>query len=357
MKKFTWIIPLIGSMIIITSCKKNEVAPTVSETDQIASGSALSLASAANPNSLKITTIAGQPFHFGYADGIGKQALFHNPFGIDLSEDGYLYVADSYNSKVRKILLSDNSVTTVNLPNAADGSAIIGPYIVRVAKDGTLNIIANEPKPVWIVKPGGTVLTPRYAPKAAPSGDIERDPSGNFFWAAEVDSQVVNNKLILQPYLKKFYINDATGFIGTSPLTLNINAIEEPDRSDFDILDFYPGYNGVKYVVINHTRLYKLSSSGVFSRIYKDMVFNEIYSIVSSRDSRTLYLAETGQIRCIANGVHKFLAGPSLVYHDGRDGTGSTADIFAEKLALSKDESTLYFSDNNTHTIRKMQLK
>ncbi|WPU93434.1 hypothetical protein SNE25_29370 [Mucilaginibacter sabulilitoris] len=355
MKKFTWTILLISSMVIITSCKKNEneVTPTVTETDQIASGSAPSLASAASPNSLKITTIAGQPFHLGYADGPGKQALFNWPIGIDLSEDGYLYVADTNNDKVRKILLSDNSVTTVNIPNAPDGTPIDGPFTIRVAKDGTLNIIAND---VWIVKPDGTVLRPGH-PANSVQTDIERDPSGNFFWTAEVDTKVVNNRLDLKAYLKKFYINDVTGLLGTSPLTLDVNAIDEADRHDFDILDFYPGYNGVKYVVINHTRLYKLSSSGVFSRIYRDMVFNEIYNIVSSRDSRTLYLAESGQIKCIADGVHKFLAGPSLVYHDGRDGTGSTADIFAERLALSKDENTLYFSDLNTSTIRKMQLK
>jgi DNA-binding beta-propeller fold protein YncE len=64
---------------------------------------------AASSNSLKITTIAGQPYHLGYADGIGKQALFNRPIGINLSEDGYLYVADAYNNKVRKILLYQRS--------------------------------------------------------------------------------------------------------------------------------------------------------------------------------------------------------------------------------------------------------
>jgi hypothetical protein len=354
MKRLAWVLLLISSVLVIASCKKNEVAPTVSETDQTTSR--LAVASAANPNSLKITTIAGQPFHFGYAYGPGKQALFNQPFGIDLSEDGYLYVADGYNHKIRKILLSDNSVTTVNIPNAADGSALMNPYVLRVAKDGTLNIYADG-FGMWIVKPDGTVLTPGHAANATLSPDIERDPSGNFFWMAQVDSKTVNGKLSFKAYLKKLYIDDATGLIGTSPLTLNVNAIEEPDRSNFDIFDFYPGYNGVKYVVINRTKLYKLSSSGVFSRIYKDIAFQEIYSMVSSRDSRTLYLAESGSIRCIANGVHKFLAGPNPTYHDGRDGTGSTADIFAHKLALSKDENTLYFNDLNTSTIRKMQLK
>ncbi|MGF7041584.1 hypothetical protein [Mucilaginibacter lappiensis] len=354
MKTFTYAILLLSGILVVTSCKKNEIESPENGITQ--DNSSLALAAATNLVSLKITTIAGQPFRTGYADGIGKQALFDHPFGIDLADDGYLYVADAYNNKIRKISLSSNAVTTVNVPNASDGSSISGPYNLRISKDGTLNIIADEPHPVWIVKPDGTVLTPGHAPEARLSPDIERDPSRDFFWMAEVDSKLVNGQISLKAYLKKFFIN-SSGTIGTSPLTLDVNAIEEPDRSDFDILDFYPGYNGVKYVVINHTKLYKLSSTGVFSRIYKDMDFHEIYNIVSSKDSRTLYLAESGQIKCIADGVHKFLAGPNPTYHDGRDGTGSGADIFADRLALSKDENTLYFSDINTGTIRKMQLR
>lgn len=353
MKTFTYAL-LLGGILVVASCKKEEVESPENEINRKSSTS--SLVAAASSSSFKITTIAGQPFHTGYADGVGKQALFDHPFGIDLADDGYLYVADAYNNKIRKISLSDNAVTTVNVPHASDGSSISGPYNLRVSKDGTLNIIADEPHQVWIVKPDGTVLTPGHAPEARLSPDIERDPSREFFWMAQVDSKLVNGQLSLKAYLKKFFIN-SSGLIGTSPLALDVNAIEEPDRSDFDILDFYPGYNGVKYVVINHTKLYKLSSTGVFSRIYKDMDFHEIYNIVSSRDSRTLYLAESGQIKCIADGVHKFLAGPNPTYHDGRDGVGSGADIFADRLALSKDESTLYFSDINTGTIRKMQLR
>ncbi|MDB4923181.1 hypothetical protein [Mucilaginibacter sp.] len=352
MKKLTYTLMFFAGIIVAMSCKKSEIISPVNEVNQSSQ-----LAVAASSTSLKITTIAGNPFHFGDADGVGKQALFNSPFGLDLSDDGYLYVVDGYNNKIRRILLSNNSVTTVNIPKAADGSSITGPYVVRVSKDGTLNIIAEEPHFVWIVKPDGSVLTPGHAPEAVLSPDLERDPSGNFFWMAEVDSKTVNGQYTQKAYLKKFYINDATGTIGTSPLNLNVNSIEEEDRAFFDILDFYPGYNGVKYVVINHTKLYKLSSAGVFSRIYKDIDLHEIYSMVSSRDSRTLYLAESGQIRCIADGVHKFLAGPNPTYHDGRDGVGSGADIFAFKLALSKDENTLYFSDFNTSTIRKMQLK
>lgn len=356
MKNLTFTLICVSCAIIFNSCKKETTKALQDNSGENSSNFAAS--SGPSPNTLRISTVAGQPFHFGYADGPGNQAMFNIPLGIDLSEDGYLYVADGVNHKIRKIQLSDNSVSTVNIPAAPDGSTIHDPYVVRVAKDGTLNIMQG-PNMIWIVKTDGTVITPaKSAANATLSPDIERDPSGNFFWIGQVDQTVnSNNTISSKAYLKKLYVNPITNIVGSSPLTLNVNAIEQPDRSDFDILDFYPGYNGVKYVVINHTKLYKLSSTGVFTRIYKDLDLHEIYSIVSSKDSRTIYLAESGQIKCIADGVHKFLAGPNPKYHDGRNGFGSEADIFAEKLALSKDENTLYFSDINTSTIRKMQLK
>lgn len=356
MKTLSYILILGACTVTFISCKKNEVAPSVDANENTLDLKTTATA-ALTVNSFKITTIAGSAFKDGLVDGIGKQSRLYNPIGIDLAADGYLYVADAYNHKIRKISPVTNAVSTINIPNASDGSSISYPAIVRVSKDGTLNMMANEPHTSWILKTNGTVLTPDHTPDAQIPSDLERDPSNNFFWMAEINSKVVNGQHVQKAYLKKFYINDITGLIGTSPLKLPADSIEVADRNDFNILTFYPGYNGVKYVVINYTKLYKLTPSGSFVRIYKDLKFNEIHSIVSSKDSRTLYLVESGSIKCIANGVHKFLAGPNSNYHDGRDGVGSTADIYAEKLVLSKDENTLYFTDSYTSTVRKMQLK
>jgi len=57
-----------------------------------------------------VTTIAGSTE--GYADGIGTTASFFNPTGVCLDSNGYLYVSDALNHKIRKIDLSNNMVTT-----------------------------------------------------------------------------------------------------------------------------------------------------------------------------------------------------------------------------------------------------
>lgn len=56
-----------------------------------------------------VTTVAG--CSAGYADGIGTSAQFSNPRGMAVA-DGFLYVADPQNNAIRKVSLSTHEVTT-----------------------------------------------------------------------------------------------------------------------------------------------------------------------------------------------------------------------------------------------------
>jgi len=59
-----------------------------------------------------VTTLAGSPGQPGVADGAGKDARFNNPQGI--TTDGVnLYVADTGNHTIRKIVISTGVVTTI----------------------------------------------------------------------------------------------------------------------------------------------------------------------------------------------------------------------------------------------------
>lgn len=67
----------------------------------------------------EVTTVAGTSdlpqgqslFAFGDVDGVGKEARFQHPLDV-LSHDGSLYVADSYNHKIKKINAAKREVTT-----------------------------------------------------------------------------------------------------------------------------------------------------------------------------------------------------------------------------------------------------
>jgi hypothetical protein len=67
---------------------------------------------AINPSTGGVTTLAGSPNTFGYADGQGAAAGFERPTGV-WSDGTNLYVVDWYANTVRKIVLSSATVTTI----------------------------------------------------------------------------------------------------------------------------------------------------------------------------------------------------------------------------------------------------
>lgn len=75
-----------------------------------------------------VTTIAGQPDKPGLIDGAGDAAKFNNPFSVGVAPDGTIYVCDTINRAIRKIV--GNVVTTLhqdtaglNLPTDLDVDA------------------------------------------------------------------------------------------------------------------------------------------------------------------------------------------------------------------------------------------
>lgn len=62
-------------------------------------------------------------FSFGDMDGTGNEALLQHPLGTEIDGD-ILYVADTYNSKIKRVTLSDGSIVTWlgGEPGWADGS-------------------------------------------------------------------------------------------------------------------------------------------------------------------------------------------------------------------------------------------
>jgi len=61
----------------------------------------------------EVTTVAGDYASPGYADGTGTAARFSDPGGITTDGKGNLYVADSNNHLVRKIVIATGAVTTI----------------------------------------------------------------------------------------------------------------------------------------------------------------------------------------------------------------------------------------------------
>lgn len=87
----------------------------------------------------EVTTVAGTSdlpqgqslFAFGDVDGVGKEARFQHPLDV-LYHDGSLYVADSYNHKIKRINSAKRDVTTF-IGNGKPGTELSPPQLSEPA--------------------------------------------------------------------------------------------------------------------------------------------------------------------------------------------------------------------------------
>lgn len=93
-----------------------------------------------------VTTLAGDGAA-GFRDGAGAEARFDAPVGVAVGRDGEVYVADTYNDRVR-VISRDGSVKTLagkGTPGHADGGALDAalfdtPCGLAVAEDGEVYV-------------------------------------------------------------------------------------------------------------------------------------------------------------------------------------------------------------------------
>ena len=99
-----------------------------------------------------VTTIAGEGTS-GYVDGPAAQARFNGPIGVAVDQAGNLYVADTYNDRIRKIS-TDGQVTTIGANEVFNT-----PCGVVVASDGSVFVADTGNNQVRKIRPDGNVTT------------------------------------------------------------------------------------------------------------------------------------------------------------------------------------------------------
>jgi DNA-binding beta-propeller fold protein YncE len=115
-----------------------------------------------------VSTLAGSGIA-GFADGQGAQAQFNGPVGVAVGEDGMVYVADTYNDRIRRIA-TDGTVTTLagsGVPGIADGIGELAqfdtPCGIAIGKDG-IYIADSRNDAIRRVNPDGSVITLALTP-------------------------------------------------------------------------------------------------------------------------------------------------------------------------------------------------
>ena len=123
---------------------------------------------------------AGRP---GYADGDFANALFDTPCAVVVSDDGTLYVADTGNNQVRKITTT-GTVTTlpVSFPSEPDRSSLRSPTGLSLTHDGFLYVTERNRGTIIQIAPDGKacVIAGNGSGYADGAGDVARfnQPTG-----------------------------------------------------------------------------------------------------------------------------------------------------------------------------------
>ncbi|MCG2792970.1 MAG: T9SS type A sorting domain-containing protein [Weeksellaceae bacterium] len=327
---------------------------------------ALLVASSFSFAQVTVSTFAGSTP--GYLDGTGTAAQFYYPFGVATDASGNVYVADYYNSKIRKITAA-GVVTTLagSTGGYADGIGTAAkfyyPYGIAVDAGGNVYVADYGNNRIRKITPTGVVTTLAGSAQGYADGigtaaqfsyptGVAVDTSGNVFVA-----DTFNNKIrkISSAGVVTTVAGSTQGYIdgtGTLAQFYNPTGIEVDASGNLYVADY-----------ANH-KIRKVTPAGVVTTLagsiagYTDGAgtaaqFNAPAGVALDT-SGNVYVADTNnnKIRKISStGLVTTLAGSTQGYADGI-GTAAQFNIPAE---VAVDPSgIMYITDYSNHKIRKI---
>jgi len=280
-------------------------------------------------NSGIVSTIAGAAGMTGILDGPSSVSRFNYPVGVASDGAGNLYVADSQNSTIRKLVLSTGYVTTIagaaGMMGSTDGTAAAARFSVAndVANDGAGNIYVADYKNHTIRKvvlSTGVVTT--LAGKAPMTGGddgmgtaarfngpagMAADGAGNIY-VADIDNHTIRK------------IVASTGAVTTIAGTAGMKGIA-------DGIGTAARFYGPAGVATDGT-----------GNIYVADYYNQTIRQVA---------LSTGAVTTIAGTAGK---------NGGADGTGTAATFYHPYGVALDGAGNLYVAELDNHTIRKIVL-
>ena len=323
-----------------------------------------------------VTTLAGTAGSFGSSDGTGAAAQFGSPIGI--TTDGKnLYVADTGNNTIRKIVISTGVVTTLagtaGVAGSADGTGAAALFSMPagITTDGTnlyvVDFFNNTIRKIVIST--GVVTTLAGTAGVAGSADgtgaaaLFDGPVGITTDGTNLYVSEQNNNTIRQIVIATGVVTTLAGTAGTSGSADGTGAAA---RFSGPALITTDGKNLYVTEFINNTIRKIVISTGVVTTLAGDPLaaagtvdgtgtaanFNSPLGITS--DGKNLFVTEqTGNVVrkiVISTGNVTTVAGTAGV-SGSTDGIG-TAALFNRPMGVTTDGINLYVSDNSNATIR-----
>lgn len=330
------------------------------------------------------TLFAGYTTAFGSTDATGTAARFNNPFGV-AADATNLYVTDTNNFTIRKIVLSSGVVSTfAGTALGSDGTGAAARFNTTngMTTDGSNLYVADTANHTIrkVVISSGAVTT--LAGLALTSGSADGTgvaarfsyPSGittdgNVLYVADAGNHTIRKiditsgavtTLAGSPGLSG--ISDGTGsvarFNSPSSITTDGNNLYVADTVNHTLRKITPLSGALSAMTSANAVVTTLAgtagatgstnASGASARFYFP------YGITT--DGTNLYVADTSNstIRqvVISTGAVTTLAGTALTYA-AADGAGSAAS-FRTPYGITTDGTNLYVADTANYTIRKI---
>ena len=289
----------------------------------------------------QVTTLAGALSAFGgYLDGVGTAAWFYLPTGI--TTDGTnLYVTDSGNNNIRKIVIATAQVTTLAGPdNAVCAASPAGICPVGTA-DG-IGAIARFNKPAGITTDGINLYV----------SDTGNDTIRQIVIATgQVTTLAGNSALALAFGGFADGIGTAAGFAGPRGITTDGTNLFVTDANN----------DTIRKIVIATQQVTTIAGTpgifGISDGVGAAALFNHPSYVTT--DGTSLYISDIGNytIRKLDIATNQVTTIAGLATAPGyADGTGTSARFQGvSSNGITTDGRHLYVSDTTNNTIRKIQ--
>ncbi len=282
-----------------------------------------------------VTTLAGSATASGLVDATGAAARFRLPADLAIDSFGNLYVADTNNSAVRKVVLGTGVVTTL-----ASGSPITGP--ASIAYNGDI-IATTQSSPTSLLRINSVTGAVSTIMSLSNPGVIRFDANNaNLYMGLpyEVDKIDLNAKTI-------------STVAGT---------MEHYDTAGTGLLSapYVIAGNGADLLFVNNTISYRLQqitvSTGAATTYLPPTCLGNFRGLANVRAGNlTAACASSNTIVNMAqNGSGLTTVAGSDFVAGSSDGAGSAAEFNNPQGLADDGAGTVYVADAGNHTIRKV---
>ena len=320
-----------------------------------------------------VTTLAGYPGSGGSADGTGMAASFAYPSGVAVDKGGNVYVADTYANKIRKITPAGVVTTFAGSGNPGShngtgtGAAFNSPYGVAVDASRNVYVADTFNDKIRKITPGG-VVTP-FAGSGSRGDQDGTGTAASFFGPEGVAVDSGGNVYVADTSNKKIRKITPAGAVTTFAGSGAAGSVDGTGtEASFDgpaglAVDFA---GNVFVADSSSNKIRKISPGGLVSTFAGSGAVGSADGLrtaasfnapsgVAVDGTGNVYVADRGnsKIRKItATGVVSTWAGSGQP--GNADGTGTAASFGAPSGVAADASGTLYVTDLVNNNVRKI---